>query len=105
MALHVDVVENKWSAGTRKRAARVELAQGGEISVEGDDHWHRLVHDALDRIDADSPDGRLRGLASHFTSDYVFATEPHDASECPFAGGEELPFEEAPSRDRAAQPA
>lgn len=105
MALHVDVVENKWSAGKQKRVACVELGQGGEINVEGDDHWNRLIRDALARIDADSPDGLLRGLASHFTSDYVFATEPHDAGECRFAGGQELPFEEAPSHDRAVQPA
>jgi hypothetical protein len=105
MTLHVDVVQNKWSAGTQNRVARVELGQGGEITVHSDDHWDRLVRDALDGIDADSPDGLLRGLAGHFTSDYVFATEPHDANECPFAGGEELPFHDAPSRDRAAQPA
>lgn len=79
--------------------------QGGGITVRGDDHWDRLVRDALSRIDADSPDGLLRGLASHFTSDYVYATEPHDAGECQFGGGQELPFEEAPSRDRTAQPA
>jgi hypothetical protein len=105
MTLHVDVVQNKWSAGTQNRVARVELGQSGEITVFGDQHWDRLVRDALERIDADSPNGLLRGLAGHFTSDYVFATEPHVASECPFAGGDELPFHEARTRDRAAQPA
>ena len=105
MALHVDVVENKWSAGVQKCVARVELAHGGAINVVGDEHWERLVRAALDRIDADSPDGFLRGLASHFTSDYVFATEPHDTGECHFGHGQELPFEDAPQRDRSAQPA
>src|SRR5215210_2776173 len=103
MALHVDVVENKWSAGKQRRVAEVRITQG-EIHVDGDAHWVGLVRDALLKLEGDAPDALLRALVGHFNSDYAFATEPHDHDACPFTHGNELPFEEAPAVTRQAQP-
>jgi hypothetical protein len=106
MALHVDVVENRWSAGHQKRVARAWLADAGEIKVEADDgHWQRLVEGVLADAEAERPELALEALAKHFKSDYAHATEPHDDDRCEFAAGDELPFEGKAVPTQAPQPA
>ncbi len=89
--LHIDVVENKWSAGEQRCVARASVING-QIDVEGDPHWRGLVQGALDRLGDATPESLLHELAAHFTSDYVHATEPHDTEQCLFAGGDSVPF-------------
>jgi urate oxidase len=103
MALHVDVVENLWSAGKQRRVATAVLVNG-RIEIEADAHWTSLVQTALDQREGSTPEQLLKQLADHFKSDYVHATRPH-ADACPFAHGEEVAFEGLEAPDRQAQPA
>lgn len=103
MALHVDVVENLWSAGRQRRVASAVLIDG-QIEVRGDAHWIGLVHAALDEFGELPPERLLEQLADHFKSDYAFASEPHGDA-CPFGNDDEVTFADAPAGDRRAQPA
>jgi hypothetical protein len=103
VALHVDVVENLWSAGKQRRVACATLTNG-QIDIQGDAHWTSLVRTALDQFEESRPEALLEQLAGHFKSDYAHATEPH-ADGCPFANAEEVPFEGVESSERQAQPA
>lgn len=98
MATHVDLVENRWSGGYQERVGTVEIS-GGKPVVEpcGERyaHYRDVVLDALPEVMAAGVETWLRALPQHFHSDYFFATEPHDESQCPFAGGGEVPLSES----------
>jgi len=81
---HVDVVKNEWLAGYHVVVARVYDADGDPKFDTVDKAWEELLSGFLQRgngsLDLDSLHNRLHG-------DYVFATEPHDEADCPFADG------------------
>jgi hypothetical protein len=104
MPLHVDIIENQWSAGYQQRVARVWVADA-HVEVEGDDHWFNLVHQVMEHSGAGSPEADLDAIAEHFKGDYAHATVPHGDDACPFAGGDRLPFEAESSRTREAHAA
>ncbi len=92
MASHVDLVENRWSAGYQERVGKA-FRRGDVVEVEtGDPHYREVVLGA-DGQQRSDPDGFLASLSSRFHSDYFFATELHDENRCPFADGEQLPFQ------------
>jgi hypothetical protein len=85
MALHVDIVKNDWLAGIQYPLATLRVEDSGEVSLDAryPDRWQRLVEgiNAQDDVAA-----ALAELATKLHGSHVFATEPHDESECPFHG-------------------
>jgi hypothetical protein len=104
MALHVDVLENRWSAGYQQRVARAWI-EDGHIEVDGDEHWVRLVREVLDGAEADHPRRALATVAEHFNSDYAEALEPHDDGDCPLGDDGCIPFEAGDTPAAQAQEA
>lgn len=99
MAHHVDVVETRWSAGAEERVARVSLVDG-EIEIQADDHWRRLIENVIHG--EDDGERALELLVEQFHSDYAHAIEPHDDDACPFAHESTAPFHETPAREAVA---
>jgi hypothetical protein len=94
MAPHVDLVENRWSAGYQERVGTV-FEERGTVRVEADDaHYREVVLGAMPELMAQDPMKFLEELARRFHSDYFFATELHDEANCPFADGSRIPFEQ-----------
>lgn len=104
MAVHVDLVETRWSSGHQERVARVTLAEGS-IEVAGKGHWEELVRDFLESADLTEDGEALEAVANHFKGDYAHATSPHEDDQCPFADGDRLPFEASPTSTREAEAA
>jgi hypothetical protein len=100
MPSHVDLVENRWSAGYQERVGSAYRgAHGVEVDAQ-DQHYREIVLRGGEEMSSD-PDRFLEGLSARFHSDYFFATELHDETTCPFADGDHLPFRRQP----VAQPA
>jgi hypothetical protein len=84
MPLHVDLFENDWLAGEQRRGARVEVVDG-ELVLRSNElqRWARI-------LELPSPPPRhvtdevLGYISKGLQGDYVFATEPHDAYDCPY---------------------
>jgi hypothetical protein len=101
VATHVDLVENRWSAGYQERVGRAYLADGRPEVDAVNAHYRAVVLDS-----AAESDDFLGGLATRFHSDYFFATKPHDDDACPFADSERVPFSEPqPGRAPQSEPA
>jgi hypothetical protein len=65
----------------------------GRVRVDTSDaHYREVVLQSMPELAAD-PERFLGELARHFHSDYFFATELHDDDRCPFAHGDQIPFE------------
>ena len=104
MASHVDLVENRWSAGWQERVGTVFL-DAGHVQVRTEDHHYReVVLGSLPELMAESASKFLQALPGHFHSDYFFATEPHDEADCPFAAGDRIAMEQASSTQQASSP-
>jgi hypothetical protein len=96
---HVDVVHTEWAAGTQALLVRL-LLRDDRVAVDGPDpaNWGSrllLAYSLPDGSTADpfaQPVGFLTGLHSHLCGDYLVASEPHRASDCPFAAGSVLPM-------------
>ena len=102
MPAHVDLIENRWSAGHQERVGRAfEGPHGVEVDTR-DDRYRDIVLGS-DAAAASNPEQFLRGLASHFHSDYFFANELHDDEDCPFGESNTLPFGAQPVADSAGQ--
>lgn len=100
MASHVDLVENRWSAGYQERVGRAYRSATG-IEIDTDDEHYRDVVLGAGGDRPKDPEGFLASLPGRFHSDYFFATEVHDDDVCPFAHGDQLPFR----GERVAHPA
>jgi hypothetical protein len=99
--LHVELIQNEWTAGRQRVVGRVLLNGSGEVSLEPvDSGWEASA--LLPFIDpesgdeltptADTAERFVRALHTHLKGDYLFATEAHDAGECEYRIGEELPL-------------
>lgn len=96
---HVDVVKNEWLAGFQHLVARVYV-EDDAIQLEASDHdlWANIVLRAhVDRetgeeITPDQGPEFVDRLHVVLSGDYLFATEPHDDSECPFHGQLVIPI-------------
>ena len=88
MSLHIDFIENDWSAGQQRKVASlgiIEEAPKLTDSVDGE-KWNRVLE--IDKLPKQVPylqaEDLLKKVSKRFQGDYVFATEPHDADECPY---------------------
>ncbi len=101
MGQHVDLVENRWSAGYQERVGRA-YQEGGDVKVQTDaDHYRAAVLDWDPELRAKDPEAFLSKLTHRLHSDYFFATDLHNDQDCPFAHGEQVPFQP----ERIADPA
>ena len=93
MAEHVDLVKNEWLAGMQVRLATVVQSDGdvalANVTPGWEDLLTRPLRDASGGIVYLSKEPRLAldTLSQFFTSEYVFATDRHDESKCPFGFG------------------
>ena len=99
MAKHVDLVENRWSAGYQERVGRA-YNDGHGVIVEADERYRAAVL-GDNGVGEGDPDALVAELARRFHGDYFFATLPHEDHDCPFADGDLLPFK----REPVAEPA
>jgi hypothetical protein len=96
---HVDLVHTEWAAGTQSLLIRLSL-RGDHIELDRPDpaDWSSRVllrYSLPDGSTADPlvhPARFLNGLHTHLSGDYLVASEPHLASDCPFAADGILPM-------------
>src|SRR6188472_4736727 len=102
MAFHVDVVKNDWLAGVQYPLATIKLDDTGAITVDAQhpDRWEGLAADIRAEDDATQA---LSELHTKINGSHLFATEPHDESECPFHGHPVYLHGAQPSRAAAEQ--
>jgi hypothetical protein len=101
--LHVEIIQNEWAAGRQRVVGRVILNGSGKVSLEPvDPGWEASA--LLPFVDpesgdeltpTDSAERFVRALHTHLNGDYLFATEAHDAGDCEYRIGEELPLSAA----------
>jgi len=83
-AEHVDLVKNEWLAGYQVVVARVSAGPAGLMVDTSDPSWEQVVRRA-DDIDPDAePQAFLGQLSDRIHGSYLFATEPHAESACPY---------------------
>jgi hypothetical protein len=94
MAPHVDLVENRWSAGYQERVGTVFEERGSVQVKTADAHYRQVVLESMPELLAQDPARFTEELARRFHSDYFFATELHDEDSWPFGHGERIPFQQ-----------
>jgi hypothetical protein len=95
---HVDVIKNEWLAGYQVVVARVRVSEAGEPEVDaGEPVWGEFVS----RVIESRKGFDLSALHEAVHGDYVFATEPHGDTECPFHAMV-IPLTAVESREAAA---
>lgn len=82
--LHVDLVEDRWSAGLQERVGIVYVDHGRLVVESERPHYLVIVREGAAGV---PPAEALSELSRRFHGDYFFATVPHTESECPFAQG------------------
>ena len=108
MSLHIDFIENDWSAGQQCVVASLEVVDGEPKLTESVDakKWVRVLE--IDKLPRKVPYGEDKALltkvSKRFQGDYVFATEPHDAAQCeyPKVGYFQAPGKPMPAVKKAA---
>jgi hypothetical protein len=85
MADHVDVI--KQLATPEVVLGRVWLAHGRiEIESQDNEYWRQWLSEVTGMDPDAQPEEFLHSLAGRLEGSYVFATEPHDEHDCPYAG-------------------
>jgi hypothetical protein len=95
MSKHVDLVKNEWSAGMQIRLVTALDADGGPQLANITPGWEDLLARPLKDVNGTTVyigKESLDVLPRLFRSEYVFATEVHEESECPFRWGAVLPM-------------
>lgn len=91
---HVDIVKNEWLAGYQLLVARL-WTEDGDLRIKqisDAEPWsENTVRSFAERVD---PETLIATLHEHIAGDYLFATEPHDEADCPYAH-ERVPLEAA----------
>jgi hypothetical protein len=98
MSEHLDIIRPDWFSGQEVLAARVRR-EGGGIGVENvNGDWTEWLHRPIS--DPDSGEGLLQSqvdtdwyfkrLPEVLQSSYLYASQPHSDSECPFADADRL---------------
>lgn len=96
MALHVDLIENRWSGGFQERVGTVYVSDG-QVDVKSDNpHYREIVLEGMPDAPKTSAAELLDDLPRRFHSDYFFASAPHDDDECPFARGSHVRIQQSP---------
>jgi hypothetical protein len=88
---HADIVKNEWISGKQVLAARLVPDPAG-VRIVGDDqdNWNYLLHPISDPVTDDviyaskEPRHFIDPLHGTVRSSFVFVTETHDDSACPF---------------------
>lgn len=102
--MHVDIVKNEWLAGYQVVVARLHEDRG-RLRIDAQAPWDGLIERARQEPWAESDRAFARSLHEHLVGDYLFATPPHDESDCPF-GAMVAPMAARPiDESRAAQQA
>ena len=108
MSLHIDFIENDWSAGQQHKVASLEIVKQVPTLTDSVDanKWTRVLE--INTLPKQVPyleaEDLLKKISKRFQGDYVFATEPHDADECeyPHVGYLEAPGQPMPTVKKAA---
>jgi hypothetical protein len=93
VAEHLDLVKNEWLASMQIRLATVVRADGEVSLVNVTPGWEDLLNRPIPSASGSvgypgkEPDRALEMLTDFYQSEYVFATAPHDESNCPFRWG------------------
>jgi hypothetical protein len=83
---HVDIVKSEPLAGSERVLARVTLEHGSiTIEAEDRDYWEEALTSGVAINPTESPEEFLAAVSERFNGTYVFTTEPHDDSDCPYA--------------------
>lgn len=86
MGLHIDFIENDWSAGQQRKVASLEIVDDvPTLTAPADlDKWLRVfeVKTLPNKVAYGEAEPLLAKVSKRFQGDYVFATDPHDAAEC-----------------------
>lgn len=101
MALHVDLIENRWSGAYQERVGKVFVSDG-HVEVEPESRYRDLLLSNYGDERISKPKQFLNELAERYHNDYFFASGPHDEATCPFSHGERVPFAQAPAIHAAA---
>jgi hypothetical protein len=88
MGVHIDVVENDWSAGRQNVVARLTF-QDGTYTLESEDpsKWLRVLgleENPPPLRDEQEATEFLARIAHKLQGTYLFATEPHAMDACPY---------------------
>jgi hypothetical protein len=90
MSMHVDLVKNEWLAGIQVRLVTVTSTGDHNSLVNVTPGWEDLLGRELTDRAGESvyvAKESLGVLPQLFQGEYVFATDPHDESDCPFQWG------------------
>ena len=104
MPAHVDVVENKWLVGEQVPVARVHAGATGLDIEAPETRWFYVVERALADLESATAGDALDRLSEIFRGSHLFATSPHDETECPFHGWAALPAESVELQQLLAAP-
>src|SRR5437867_2598571 len=107
MSLHIDFIENDWSAGQQFRVASLEVVDEVPTLTDSVDQkkWLRVLEiEKLPKVGYLEAEALLTKVSKRFQGDYVFATDPHDAAECdvPKVGYFQAPGQPMPTVKKAA---
>jgi hypothetical protein len=96
LAFHVDIIKTEPMAGTERLLARV-VVEHGHVVIDSPDeaYWRDALTRAVDLDPDEDPEAFLQALSERLDGTYVFATEPHDESDCEHAA--EPTLESAPA--------
>lgn len=99
MISHIDIVEPDFQKGCQVRVANLSIAGGRYDLVSADPaRWVRVL--GLEAAPALADDASVRQflerVAARLRGDYLFATEPHEAGNCPFVNGDSVPMAAVP---------
>jgi hypothetical protein len=106
--LHVELIQNEWTAGRQRVVGRVLLNGTGRVSLEPvDSGWEATAlmpfkdpESGEELTPTENAERFVRGLHKHLNGDYFFATEAHDPGDCEYLIGEELPLNAASTETR-----
>lgn len=106
---HVDVIKNEWLAGYQIVVARLSVDEG-EVRVDvSEPRWRDVVlqpwHDPESGRDIDpaNPEEFVQRLHEVMKGDYLYASEPHEERDCPYASMV-VPLEALPTPDAVREP-
>jgi hypothetical protein len=108
---HVDIVKNEWLAGFQHVVARVTYADDVvRIDTEDPERWEPIIRRPFTDRESGEQFGPEHGpefvlrLHQQIRGDYLFATELHDESNCPYHERLVVPIEHSEPQ-RELQPA
>jgi hypothetical protein len=89
LPLHVDVVQNEWSAGLQVRVACVEAVADHVELRYAEPQYQDLLQsaDTDGTLEKSQPAEAFAILSRAYNNSYFFVTDPHDDRTCPYNQG------------------